>query len=178
MKSILAACLLVSLSIYPISSYAADFPEQATQKGLLRYVDPRIGTSGHGHTFMGAAAPFGAVQPGPNNFNKGWDWCSGYHASDSICSGFAHLHLNGTGCSDTGDLLFMPTTGTDTVTPGTQNDPDSGYASRYPMKRSSLPLHITDFFLKTIESMWNLLRLNGLPSIGIVFRRLLLKSRS
>ena len=131
MKRILAACLLVSLSIYPISSYAADFPEQATQKGLLRYVDPRIGTSGHGHTFMGAAAPFGAVQPGPNNFNKGWDWCSGYHASDSICSGFAHLHLNGTGCSDTGDLLFMPTTGTDTVTPGTQNDPDSGYASRY-----------------------------------------------
>lgn len=54
---------------------------------------------GHGHTFMGVAAPFGAVQLGPNNFNKGWDWCSGYHNSDSICVGFAHLHLNGTGCS-------------------------------------------------------------------------------
>ena len=82
-------------------------PSLARQEGVLQWVDTRIGTSGHGHTFMGAAAPFGAVQLGPNNFNKGWDWCSGYHDSDSICVGFAHLHLNGTGCSDTGDLLFM-----------------------------------------------------------------------
>ena len=65
----------------------------------VNYVDPYIGTGGHGHTFLGVAAPFGAVQIGPNNINKGWDWCSGYHYSDSIVIGFSHLHLNGTGCS-------------------------------------------------------------------------------
>lgn len=99
---------------------------------------------------MGVAAPFGAVQLGPGNFNKGWDWCSGYHASDSICIGFAHLHLNGTGCSDTGDLIFMPTTGTPQVCPGSQEDPDSGYASRYSHQRETVTpayyrLHLDDY---------------------------------
>lgn len=99
---------------------------------------------------MGVAAPFGAVQLGPNNFNKGWDWCSGYHNSDSICVGFAHLHLNGTGCSDTGDLLFMPTTGEIRVTPGSQENPDSGYASRYSHQREATApayyrLHLDDY---------------------------------
>lgn len=68
---------------------------------------------------------------GPNNINKGWDWCSGYHYSDSIVIGFSHLHLNGTGCSDTGDLLFMPYTGKMRTQPGTQDNPLSGYASYY-----------------------------------------------
>lgn len=95
------------------------------------YVDPYIGTGGHGHTFLGVTAPFGAVQVGLNNINKGWDWCSGYHYSDSIAIGFSHLHLNGTGCSDTGDILFMPYTGKARTQPGTQNDPLSGYASYY-----------------------------------------------
>ena len=97
----------------------------------VNYVDPYIGTGGHGHTFLGVAAPFGAVQIGPNNINKGWDWCSGYHYSDSIVIGFSHLHLNGTGCSDTGDLLFMPYTGKMRTQPGTQDNPLSGYASYY-----------------------------------------------
>ena len=61
-------------------------PSLARQEGVLQWVDTRIGTSGHGHTFMGAAAPFGAVQLGPNNFNKGWDWCSGYHDSHTCTS--------------------------------------------------------------------------------------------
>lgn len=97
----------------------------------VSYVDPFIGTGGHGHTFLGVTTPFGAVQIGPNNINKGWDWCSGYHYSDSILIGFSHLHLNGTGCSDTGDLLFMPYTGKEETQPGTQENPLSGYASRY-----------------------------------------------
>lgn len=96
-----------------------------------KYVDPYIGTGGHGHTFMGVAAPFGAVQIGPNNINKGWDWCSGYHYSDSVLIGFSHLHLNGTGCSDTGDLLFMPYTGSTKTNQGTQENPTSGYGSHY-----------------------------------------------
>lgn len=125
-------------------------PAQISRKGILQWVDTRIGTAGHGHTFMGVAAPFGAVQLGPGNFNKGWDWCSGYHASDSICIGFAHLHLNGTGCSDTGDLIFMPTTGTPQVCPGSQEDPDSGYASRYSHQRETATpayyrLHLDDY---------------------------------
>lgn len=97
----------------------------------VAYVDPYIGTGGHGHTFLGVTAPFGAVQIGLNNINKGWDWCSGYHYSDSVVIGFSHLHLNGTGCSDTGDILFMPYTGKARTQPGTQQDPLSGYASYY-----------------------------------------------
>ncbi|HOY50746.1 MAG TPA: hypothetical protein PLX49_03220, partial [Prolixibacteraceae bacterium] len=56
----------------------------------VTWVDPRIGTAAHGHVFLGANVPFGAVQAGPNNFVKGWDWCSGYHHSDSILTGFSH----------------------------------------------------------------------------------------
>lgn len=113
------------------------------------YVDPYIGTGGHGHTFLGVTAPFGAVQVGPNNINKGWDWCSGYHYSDSIVIGFSHLHLNGTGCSDTGDILFMPYTGKVRTQPGTQQNPFSGYASYYSKDNErALPAHY-EVFLKT-----------------------------
>lgn len=57
--------------------------DRADGQEPLTLVNPYIGTGGHGHTFLGVAAPFGAVQVGPNNINKGWDWCSGYHYSDS-----------------------------------------------------------------------------------------------
>ena len=95
------------------------------------YVNTFIGTGGHGHTFLGVSTPFGGIQVGPNNFNKGWDWCSGYHFSDSILVGFSHLHLNGTGCSDTGDIIFMPYTGVEKTQPGQQDDITDGYASLY-----------------------------------------------
>lgn len=98
---------------------------------LLKYVDPLIGTGGHGHTFLGASVPFGAIQPGPTNIHKGWDWCSGYHYSDTVMIGFSHLHLSGTGCADLGDILIMPYTGPIKTDKGTQENPDSGYASRY-----------------------------------------------
>ena len=67
-----------------------------------------IGTGGHGHVFLGANVPFGFVQLGPTNRKDGWDWCSGYHYSDSIIIGFSHLHLSGTGCADLGDIAFLP----------------------------------------------------------------------
>lgn len=146
------ATALLPLLLAAVQATAGNDPKpaQISRKGILQWVDTRIGTAGHGHTFMGVAAPFGAVQLGPGNFNKGWDWCSGYHASDSICIGFAHLHLNGTGCSDTGDLIFMPTTGTPQVCPGSQEDPDSGYASRYSHQRETATpayyrLHLDDY---------------------------------
>ena len=78
-------------------------------KEVTDYVDPFIGTGGHGHTFPGATSPFGRVQPSPDNGTAGWDWCSGYHISDSIISGFGQLHLSGTGIGDLTDLLLMPT---------------------------------------------------------------------
>lgn len=120
--------LLLSCLMCAFGCTGADKPEVINP---VAYVDPYIGTGGHGHTFLGVTAPFGAVQIGPNNINKGWDWCSGYHYSDSIVIGFSHLHLNGTGCSDTGDILFMPYTGKVRTQPGTQQDPLSGYASYY-----------------------------------------------
>ncbi|MDB9842810.1 glycoside hydrolase family 92 protein, partial [Polaribacter sp.] len=77
----------------------------------IKYVDPFIGSGGHGHVFVGANVPFGGVQVGPTNFNKGWDWSSSYHYSDSIVKGFCHLNVSGTGMSDLGELTVMPATG-------------------------------------------------------------------
>lgn len=121
--------LLISCSVFVFGCSSGI--KQSAVCTPVTYVDPFIGTGGHGHTFLGVAAPFGAVQVGPNNINKGWDWCSGYHYSDSVVVGFSHLHLNGTGCSDTGDLLFMPYTGSIRTQRGTQENPLSGYASYY-----------------------------------------------
>ena len=77
-------------------------------EGLLQYVDPYIGSGYHGHVFVGTSVPYGMVQLGPTNIHKGWDWCSGYHYSDSILIGFSHTHLSGTGCTDLCDILIMP----------------------------------------------------------------------
>ena len=79
------------------------------QRDLTRYVNPFIGTGGHGHTFPGAIVPFGMVQLSPDTRLTGWDGCSGYHYSDSKLYGFSHTHLSGTGISDYGDILLLPT---------------------------------------------------------------------
>ncbi|MFN8286629.1 MAG: GH92 family glycosyl hydrolase [Chitinophagales bacterium] len=81
------------------------------QKNYTQYVDPFVGTGGHGHTFPGPTMPFGMVQLSPDTRLTGWDGCSGYHYSDKVIYGFSHTHLSGTGCSDYGDILLMPTTG-------------------------------------------------------------------
>ena len=78
---------------------------------LTKFVDVFIGTGGHGHTYPGATVPFGMVQLSPDTYNDGWDWCSGYHYSDSSIMGFSHTHLSGTGASDMLDFLLMPGTG-------------------------------------------------------------------
>jgi predicted alpha-1,2-mannosidase len=77
-----------------------------------QYVNPFIGTGGHGHTFPGAIVPFGMIQLSPDTRIDGsWDGCSGYHYSDSVIYGFSHTHLNGTGVSDYGDIMLIPTMG-------------------------------------------------------------------
>ena len=85
-------------------------------QNLTQYVNPFIGTGGHGHTFPGAVLPFGMVQLSPDTRVDGsWDGCSGYHYSDSIIYGFSHTHLSGTGCSDWGDIMLMPMVGKPTA---------------------------------------------------------------
>lgn len=92
------------------------------------FVDPLIGSGGHGHVFVGASVPHGMVQLGPNNASKGWDWCSGYHDSDSTIVGFAHTHLSGTGIADLGDIAFMPVL-SDRLESG--NDPYKRYVATF-----------------------------------------------
>lgn len=77
---------------------------------LTKYVDPFIGTGGHGHTYPGATVPFGMVQLSPDNGKNGWDWCSGYHYSSDSIAGFSHMHLSGTGIGDWCDISVMPST--------------------------------------------------------------------
>ncbi|MGA2823868.1 MAG: GH92 family glycosyl hydrolase [Bacteroidales bacterium] len=81
------------------------------KKFLTEFVNPMIGTGGHGHTYPGASLPFGMVQLSPDTRLDGWDGCSAYYGTDTIIYGFSHTHLNGTGCSDYGDILVMPVTG-------------------------------------------------------------------
>lgn len=82
-----------------------------SQKNYTQFVNPFIGTGGHGHTYPGAVVPHGMVQLSPDTRLEGWDGCSGYHYSDNFIYGFTHTHLSGTGCSDYGDILLMPMNG-------------------------------------------------------------------
>lgn len=98
----------------------------SVQEDYTQYVDPSIGTGGHGHVFYGANVPFGFVQLGPTSIPQDWDWCSGYHISDSTVIGFPHTHLSGTGIGDLHDITLMPVTGQVNYARGTEDDPQSG----------------------------------------------------
>lgn len=124
-----SAGALCASTALPLPVFAV--PQGSQASDILRWVDPRIGTGGHGHCFPGASLPFGAVQLSPDTFNDQWDWCSGYHISDSSIMGFSHTHLSGTGCGDLLDFLVMPGTGPVKLVPGPRSDPDQGYRSRF-----------------------------------------------
>jgi predicted alpha-1,2-mannosidase len=100
-------------------------------ESLIEFVDPFIGTDGHGHTYPGATLPFGMVQLSPDTRLEGWDGASGYHYSDDTIYGFSHTHLSGTGYSDYGDILLMPTVGDVRILRGSPGDTASGYASKF-----------------------------------------------
>ena len=120
-------------------------------KRPVDYVNPMIGTDGMGHTFPGACAPFGIVQLSPDtdtiphNINgtyqkKVYEYCAGYQYHDTTIVGFSHTHFSGTGHSDLGDILIMPTTGELKLNPGTEEQPESGYRSRFSHdKEKSMP---------------------------------------
>src|SRR3712207_9346121 len=84
-KKFKSLILALSLSSAAMTAMAID--------DAVRYVNPMIGSGGHGHVFVGANVPFGYVQLGPTQTTRGWDWCSGYHYSDSLLVGFGHQHL-------------------------------------------------------------------------------------
>ncbi len=102
--------LLFVFAVTFLSCKDKETPNAAVKnKSLLSYVNPFIGTGGHGHTYPGATLPFGMMQLSPDTRLDGWDGCSGYHYSDEYIYGFSHTHLSGTGVSDYGDILLMPT---------------------------------------------------------------------
>lgn len=102
-----------------------------SKKAYVSFVDPFIGTGGHGHTFPGATVPFGMVQISPDTRWEDWDGSSGYHYSDKTIMGFSQTHLSGTGAPEYCDVLLMPTVGKVQILPGDEHDPKSGYRSAF-----------------------------------------------
>ncbi len=101
------------------------------QNSPADYVNPFIGTGGHGHTYPGATVPFGMVQLSPDTRLEGWDGCGGYHYDDSYIYGFSHTHLNGTGVPDYCDILFAPSTGQSRWNNGSDGKPGYGSSFRH-----------------------------------------------
>ncbi|ANE53688.1 sugar hydrolase [Flavisolibacter tropicus] len=108
----------------------------------IQYVNPLIGTEKMGHTYPGATVPFGAVQLSPDTdtipyavngkYNPDvYKYCAGYQYTDPTIVGFSHTHFSGTGHSDLGDFLIMPTVGNLQLNPGTAAAPETGYRSRF-----------------------------------------------
>ena len=132
---IISAILLISCS-------SKNDISSETAVNYIDYVNPIIGTNGMGHTFPGACAPYGIVQLSPDTDTipvvkdghyqpRVYEYCAGYQHKDSTIVGFSHTHFSGTGHSDLGDILIMPTTGKVKLNPGTQTNPDCGYRSRF-----------------------------------------------
>src|SRR5215203_3081982 len=112
------------------------------QENYIQYVNPLIGTQKMGHTYPGATVPFGAVQLSPDTdeqphnvqgkYNRNaYKYCAGYNYDDREIVGFSHTHFSGTGHSDLGDFLIMPTVGALQLEPGAKDNPKSGYRSAF-----------------------------------------------
>ena len=138
---ILVTILLISCQNKTLDDKASHINNE-NQLNLIQYVNPLVGTKNMGHTFPGATTPFGMVQLSPetnqqpmfinNKYNKKtYEYCSGYQYSDATIFGFSHTHFSGTGHSDLGDFLLMPTTGKLNLNPGSADNPQSGYHSQF-----------------------------------------------
>jgi putative alpha-1,2-mannosidase len=133
--------LAVLLAALPVSGIA----QQNASDNLVQYAHPIVGTQKMGHTFPGATIPFGAVQLSPDTDTLSYEqdgkynpdvykYCAGYQYEDETIVGFSHTHFSGTGHSDLGDFLIMPTTGLLQLNPGTAAKPQSGYRSVFSHK--------------------------------------------
>lgn len=124
--------------------------EKAPQEDLTQYVNPLIGTSGFGNVYPGAQTPFGGIQISPDTDFDDYDTAAGYKYDHPTVLGFSLTHLSGTGIPDLGDFLFMPGTGELHLQPGTHENPDEGYRSRYSHDREKASpnyysLDLTDY---------------------------------
>src|SRR5947207_7255349 len=133
MKELITLLIFLSLSTATLGQVRPNF---------IKYVNPMIGTEKMGHTYPGATVPFGAVQLSPEtdtiSYEKNgkyngqvYQYCSGYKYEDKSIVGFSHTHFSGTGHSDLGDFLIMPTVGAVRLEPGTKGDPKSGFRSAF-----------------------------------------------
>lgn len=132
---ILLLLILPTKAINAVEPGVVRTSESTATSDAFADVNVFIGTGGHGHTFPGATTPYGMVQLSPDTRTLEWDACGGYHYSDTSILGFTHTHLSGTGIGDLGDVLFMPFTGDAHLTPGTVDNPDAGYRSRFSHER-------------------------------------------
>ena len=114
---------------------ACNKSQQTTGPEPADYVDPFIGTDFFAHLFPGPTLPFGMVQLSPDTYNKGWNYCAGYQYADHSIMGFSHTHYSGVGMAAAGDILLMPTVNQKLqVQPGSRENPDGGYRSRFDHK--------------------------------------------
>ncbi|MEG2945492.1 MAG: GH92 family glycosyl hydrolase [Bacteroidales bacterium] len=119
-------CFTLLLPFYSCSNKG-----DVIENEYVKYVNPFIGTGGHGHTFPGPVMPYGMIQPSPDTRIYEWDACSGYHYSDTTINGFSHTHLSGTGCGDYGDVLLMPTVGKQVYDPVNLKSQQLSWASGF-----------------------------------------------
>ncbi len=149
---------LIGIGIWCIAFFGCSYGQNFT-----RFVNPFIGTGGHGHTFPGATLPFGMVQLSPDTRLEGWDGCSGYHYTDTLLYGFSHTHLSGTGIPDYGDVLIMPTVGKLHWNNGYKGGVEHGYASRFSHTRE----YASPGFYKVYLSDYDILaELTVTPRVG------------
>ena len=133
---------LISLTLQSCSFNNSAIPAKK-DKALISFVNPFIGTGGHGHTYPGVSMPFGMMQLSPDTRLEGWDGCSGYHFSDEYIYGFSHTHLSGTGISDYGDILLMPT---DEMLFNNGADGEKGYRAHF--------LHVNETAATGYSKVW------------------------
>lgn len=118
------------------------YDNDSLKTDYTQWVNPFVGTDKMGHTFPGATVPFGSMQLSPDTdtipyssnglYNPdAYRYCAGYQYSDSTIVGFSHTHFSGTGHSDLGDILVMPTVGKLMLNPGTSARSQSGYRSKF-----------------------------------------------
>ena len=144
MKNIILLISLIILgSCNDQSAHNKSYITETIKTDFTQFVNPFIGTSKMGHVFPGATTPFGMVQLSPQtNFevmfkedgsynSETYEYCSGYQYRDSTIIGFAHTNLSGTGHSDLGDFLVMPTTGELLLEPLKTKEGSKGFYSTF-----------------------------------------------
>lgn len=141
-RTFLIGCLVGLLSLNSCT-------DSLKMKEYADYVNPFIGTGGHGHTFPGAVVPHGMIQPSPDTRIDGWDACSGYYYADTTINGFSHTHLSGTGCADFGDVLLMPTVGEQKYQPLGSKSQKMAYASAFSHENETAEPGYYSVFLDT-----------------------------